>query len=185
MSNNLIHNAFKDRNIQILVDSNDMYSLDDTLHFLEGVRDVPVFWVEEPFKKTFHEGRQLKDWMKKNGFESVLYADGEANPDHNLLSEMVDAGILDVYLSDIYDYGFSKWIKLNIDLKEKGTLSSPHAWGNSLKTNYITHLAAAQGNVVTIEGVTCFSDQIAYGDYKISDGLIYPSNAPGFGMTLL
>ena len=51
-------------------------------------------------------------------------------------------------------------------------LASPHAFGSMLKTNYITHIAAAFGNVITIEGVTCFSDQIEFGDYKISNGKI-------------
>ena len=54
-----------------------------------------------------------------------------------------------------------------------------------LKTNYIAHLAAACGNVVTIEGVTRLSDDIDYGDYKITDGKIGVSEKPGFGMALL
>ena len=63
-------------------------------------------------------------------------------------------------------------------------LSSPHAWGNRLKTNYIAHIAAGLGGVTTIEGVTCFSDDIDYGDYKIVDGRLRVSDAPGFGMKL-
>jgi D-galactarolactone cycloisomerase len=47
------------------------------------------------------------------------------------------------------------------------------------------HLAAAQGNIPTIEGITCFSDDIDYGNYDITDGLISVSDAPGFGMQLL
>ena len=47
------------------------------------------------------------------------------------------------------------------------------------------HLAAGVGNVCTVEGVTCFSDDIDYGDYPIVNGKIRVSDAPGFGMTLL
>ena len=54
-----------------------------------------------------------------------------------------------------------------------------------LKTHYISHLAAGLGNVVTIEGVTCLSDEIDYGDYKIEQGKIKVSDRPGFGMNLL
>jgi L-alanine-DL-glutamate epimerase-like enolase superfamily enzyme len=63
--------------------------------------------------------------------------------------------------------------------------ASPHSWGNMLKTHYNAHLAAACGNVVTIEGVTCLSDDIDFGDYKIVNGKIQVSEMPGFGMKLL
>jgi len=49
----------------------------------------------------------------------------------------------------------------------------------------ILHIAAACGNVVTIEGVTCISDDIDYGDYKIVKGKIQVSDKPGFGMKIL
>ena len=65
------------------------------------------------------------------------------------------------------------------------TLTSPHAWGNRLKTHYIAHLAAGLGNVVTIEGVTCLSDDIDYGHYPLKDGKLHVSEEPGFGMRLL
>ncbi len=70
-------------------------------------------------------------------------------------------------------------------LKKYNMLASPHAFGSMLKTHYIVHMAAACGNVVTIEGVTCISDDIDYGDYKIEDGKIQVSDKPGFGMKLL
>jgi D-galactarolactone cycloisomerase len=63
--------------------------------------------------------------------------------------------------------------------------SSPHCWGNRLKTNYTAHLSAGLGNVCTIEGVTCESDDIDYGDYQINNGKLSVSDAPGFGMKLL
>ena len=62
---------------------------------------------------------------------------------------------------------------------------SPHAWGDQLKTHYATHLAAGLGNISTIEGVTCISDDIDYGNYPIKDGKISVSQKPGFGMKIL
>jgi len=46
--------------------------------------------------------------------------------------------------------------------------ASPHSFRSRLKTNYNAHMAAACGNVVTIEGVTCISDDIDYGEEKIT-----------------
>jgi L-alanine-DL-glutamate epimerase-like enolase superfamily enzyme len=54
-----------------------------------------------------------------------------------------------------------------------------------LKTHYVSHLAAGLDSTAIIEGVTCISDDIDYGDYKIIDGKLNVSDAPGFGMKLL
>ena len=70
-------------------------------------------------------------------------------------------------------------------LKEYYMWASPHAFGSMLKTHYNVHIAAACGNVVTVEGVTCISDDIDFGDYKIENGEIVVSDKPGFGMKLL
>lgn len=181
----LIHENFKDRSIEILVDSNDMYTLDDTIKFLEGIGDVPLFWVEEPFVENLEDGRALRNWMNENGFKNTYYVDGEANPNHEVCLQLGKEKMMDMFLPDIYGLGFTKWIELQKKLKEINMLASPHAWGNRLKTNYIAHIAAAFGNIPTIEGVTCLSDEIDYGNYPIENGKLKVSEDPGFGMKLL
>ena len=181
----LIYQSFQDRNTELLVDANDMYDLKDTIHFLKGINNIPLVWVEEPFREKINEGRELRKWMDTNGYEKTLYADGEADPDFDVCLSLGKEQVLNVFLPDIYDYGFSRWINLMGELKKIGMTSSPHAWGNLLKTRYTTHLAAGIGNVVTIEGVTCLSDDIYYGDYPIINGKVQVSDLPGFGMTLL
>jgi L-alanine-DL-glutamate epimerase-like enolase superfamily enzyme len=167
------------------VDSNDKYTLQDTIDFLKGIGDIPLLWVEEPFRENYEDGKKLRQWMDQNGFKDTLYADGEANTDHDLCMRMGKEGIMNAYLPDIRSYGITWWRNLMPQLKEYNMLASPHAFGSMLKTHYTTHTAAACGNVVTIEGVTCISDDIDYGDYKIKDGKIEVSDAPGFGMKLL
>jgi L-alanine-DL-glutamate epimerase-like enolase superfamily enzyme len=178
-----INGAFP--NIKLLVDSNDKYTLQDTIDFLKGIGDIPLLWVEEPFRENYEDGKKLRKWMDENGFKNTLYADGEANRNHELCLRMGKEEIMNVYLADIRSLGFSRWRRVMGELKSYKMLASPHAFGSMLKTHYITHIAAALGNVVTIEGVTCFSDQIEFGDYKIIDGKIQVSDTPGFGMKLL
>ena len=180
-----IYDSFKNRNTELLVDSNDMYTLEDTISFLKGIGDIPLYWVEEPFREKLEAGRSLRKWMDKNGFEKTFYCDGEANPDFEVCLQLGKEKMMNVFLPDTYGYGFSKWIKLMPELQKMGMLASPHAWGDRLKTNYTAHLAAGLGNVCTIEGVTCLSDDIDYGDYTIVNGKINVSDAPGFGMKLL
>ena len=181
----MIHDEYGDKGVDILVDANDRYSLQDTIDFLKGVKDVPIYWVEEPFRENLETSRELKKWMMANGRENTYYSDGEAKPDYDLVKKLIIEGTLDMHLTDIVNYGFTKWRKLMPFLIKHKTVSSPHAWGNMLKTHYISHLAAGLGNVVTIEGVTCISDEIDFGDYKIAGGKLHVSSKPGFGMKLL
>jgi len=180
-----IYDAFKGKGVELLVDANDMYSLEDTKMFLQGVRDIPLFWFEEPFREERASSRDLRKWMNANGFSDTLYADGEARPDHDQCMALAAESILNVYLKDIYGHGFTNWRGLMPELKKIGTWASPHAWGSLLKTYYTAHLASGLGNIVTIEGVTCFSEDIDFGDYEIKNGKLITSSAPGFGMKLL
>jgi L-alanine-DL-glutamate epimerase-like enolase superfamily enzyme len=181
----LIHEEYKDKDVDILVDANDMYSLKDTMEFLTGIEGIPIYWVEEPFPEAIEQGRKFKEWMMANGRQNTFYADGEANPDHKVCRQLVTEGVLDVYLSDVVGYGFTPWRKLMPFLIEHNAPSSPHAWGSMLKTCYISHIAAGLGNVCTIEGVTCLSEEIDFGDYRITEGKLQVSEQPGFGMKLL
>mgnify|MGYP001177650559 FL=1 len=181
---NKIHETFGKKGLGILVDANDGYSLQDTIDFFEGVNDVPIYWFEEPFREDAQTSRKLKQWMLKNGREKTFYADGEKDPDLELVRELIADGTLDMHLVDIQGYGFTKWRRLIPFLRKHKAMASPHTWGSMLKTHYVSHLAAGLESTAIIEGVTCLSDDIDYGDYKIIDGKLIVSDAPGFGMKL-
>ncbi|MCK5175412.1 MAG: mandelate racemase/muconate lactonizing protein, partial [Planctomycetes bacterium] len=85
----------------------------------------------------------------------------------------------------ICGYGFSNWRKLMPQLIDRAIPTSPHTWGNALKSNYTAHLAAGMGNVLTIEGVTCSSADVDLSGYELADGLLTCPDGPGFGMQLL
>lgn len=170
---------------ELLVDGNDGFTVDTFIRYLEGVKGIKLFWVEEPFAEKRDDLVRLKAWMKENGFGKTFLADGEYRPDVDFVKELCREGILDVCLFDIMSYGFTPWIGLMPALKKMNTLASPHAWGSQLKTYYITHLTGAFGNTCTIEGATCYSDEIDFGKYKIENGRFIPSPDPGFGMKLV
>jgi len=180
----MIYEEFGDE-VDILVDANDMYSLQDTIDFLKGVEGVPIYWMEEPFPENQEDGRKLKDWMMENGREDTYYADGERQPDFEVCMQLARENKLDVYLPDVVGFGFTPWRKLMPSLIELNMVTSPHAWGALMKTHCAAHISAGLGNVCTIEGVTCLSEEIDFGDYKIVDGKLQVSEKPGFGMKLL
>ncbi len=170
--------------VEILVDANDGFTCDETIEYLEGIGDVKLFWIEEPFRETHKDYAQLRAWLKENNKQTLL-ADGEANPDWKVLDQLFTEKLLDVQLVDVVGFGFTPWRKLLKDLIAQGVQSSPHAWGNLLKSHYVAHLAAGLGGIVTIEGVTCTSEDVNLGGYKLKDGKMPVSEEPGFGMKLL
>ena len=170
--------------VEILVDGNDGFTCDEFIEYLEGIGDVKLFWIEEPFRETRKDYARLREWLKENNRQTLL-ADGEARPDWKVLEQLFAEKLLDVQLVDIVGHGFTPWRKLLKSLNEQGVKSSPHAWGHLLKSHYVAHLAAGLGGVVTIEGVTCTSEDVDFGDYTLKEGKLAVSESPGFGMKLL
>jgi L-alanine-DL-glutamate epimerase-like enolase superfamily enzyme len=169
--------------VEILVDGNDGFTADELIEYLEGIGDVKLFWIEEPFRENVADYAKIREWHERHDRKTLL-ADGEADPDWKVLGALTEEKLLDVQLVDIVGHGFTAWRKLMPELKRQQVLASPHAWGSLLKTYYVSHLTAGLGNVVTIEGVTCTSDDVDFGDYRLKDGRLTVSDAPGFGMKL-
>ncbi len=178
----LIAEAFPD--CEILVDGNDGYTVDEFKQYLQGIEGIKLFWIEEPFRETVEDYKKLKTILNEMGIETLL-ADGEASPDHDFIRKLEEMKLVDVHLTDIQDIGFTGWRKLMPGLKKMKVFASPHAWGSQIKTNSVAHLTGALGNTVTIEGVTCISDDADLGNYMLKDGKLIPSADPGFGMKLL
>lgn len=170
--------------VEILVDANDGYTVEGMLRYLEGIGNINLFWIEEPFRESVEGFGKLREWLKEHE-RSTLLADGEASPDWEVLTELSETKLLDVQLVDIVGHGFTAWRKLMPQLKEWGVQASPHAWGDVLKTYYTSHIARGLGNVVTIEGVTCECDGVDFGKYELNEGRLSPSPEPGFGMRLV
>ena len=179
----MVNRYFPD--VDILVDANDGYTVKNFIRYLEQLEDISIWWIEEPFRETVDDFTVLRKWLNDNRKRNTLLADGEARPDLNLALEMGKKQVLDVYLEDIMGYGFTNWRKLMPRLIENGLQASPHNWGDYLKTIYTGHLAGGIGNVVTNEGVTCFSSDIDFGFNRVENGVFIPSSSPGFGVTLL
>jgi L-alanine-DL-glutamate epimerase-like enolase superfamily enzyme len=177
-----IARAFPD--CQLLVDGNDGLSVEQFLRFLDGIGEIPLVWIEEPFVEDERKWRMVYEWTRANGRAETLLADGEQHNDYPLLERLETAGVLQVRLNDILGHGFTAWRQLMPQLITRKTQASPHCWGSGLKTIYTAHLLAALGNAPTIEGVTCSHEHVDFGGNVIRDGKQLVSDQPGFGLTL-
>lgn len=169
--------------VDILVDANDGYSCEDLIEYLERIGQIDLFWIEEPFKENREDYQILRSWLHQHNKKTLL-ADGEASPDYEFIMALLKEKLIDVNLYDICGYGFTAWRALMPILKAINATSSPHAFGSRLKTNYTAHLATGLGNVVTIEGITCASEEIDFGNYTLKNGKLITPPTPGFGMML-
>jgi len=177
-----VADAFPD--CRILVDGNNGFTSDQFIQYLKGIPAVNLFWIEEPFHETVGDYQKLRGFLKTEGITTLL-ADGEADPDQNLLTTLFEKKLLDVHLTDIEGLGFTNWRKLMPKLIKLGAQASPHAWGSLLKSYYTAHLAGGLGNTVTIEGVTSTSDDVDLSGYNVKGGKLIPSSSAGFGMPLI
>lgn len=178
-----IHKKFPD--VELMVDANDGYSVDDSISFLEGIGNTPLYWFEEPFREDEKNNRRLKEYLLKNR-PLTLIADGESMTDIDLLFDLSGKGVLDVWQPDICGYGFTPWRKLMKALEERGWLASPHAWGQVVKTHYCAHIAAAYPfHIPMIEAVLGESEGVDYSGYTLKGGILTVPERPGFGMDLV
>lgn len=178
-----IYKSFPDAGI--MVDANDGYSLADTVAFLEGVKEVPIIWFEEPFREEESADRALREYLDINRPDTLI-ADGESDTDIDLLRNLSEKRLLDVWQPDICGQGFTGWRTLMKELSAKGWVASPHAWGNVVKTHYCLHLAAAYPHHINyIESVLGESEGVDYSGYTLRNGVISIPNKPGFGMDLI
>jgi D-galactarolactone cycloisomerase len=178
----LISKNFPD--CDILVDGNNGFTVDEFLRYLEGIKETSLFWIEEPFQETIKDYAMLNSWLKVHNQQTLL-ADGEAEPDEEVLQNLGSQRIIRVFIQDIAGLGFTSWIRKIQHIKLMGIQASPHAWGSAIKTNYVAHLSGAFGTTATIEGVTCTSDDVDLTGYYLKNGKLVPSSKPGFGMELL
>jgi L-alanine-DL-glutamate epimerase-like enolase superfamily enzyme len=178
----LVAESFPD--CDILVDGNNGFTVDEFIRYLDGIGEIKLFWIEEPFHETIDDYVKLYSWLRSHN-KTPLLADGEASPDEKVLRTLGSQKIINVFLQDIASYGFTRWISMMKEIKAMGILASPHNWGTAVKTNYCAHLAGAFGSTATVEGVTCSSDDVDLTGYKLKEGRLIPSPKPGFGMELL
>lgn len=179
---NRIHDLFP--SLTLMVDANDGYTVQDVKDFLTGIKNVPLYWFEEPLREEEHSFRELKEFMKLHCPETRI-ADGESRTDIPLLTDLAEKRLLDVWQPDICGYGFTAWRKLMKMMVQKGYIGSPHAWGYVAKTNCCAHIAAAYPqNIPYIEAVLGDCEGVDLSGYTLKEGMLTVPDKPGFGMDL-
>ena len=167
----------------ILVDANDGYDVEGICGYLDAVADVGLYWLEEPFLDDADDLAALRGHLDQVS-PATKIADGESDPDLEMLLPIAGRHHLDVLLMDVMSFGLTPWRRIMPTLVELGVAASPHAWGRPLKTIYAAHLAAGLGNVEIVEGVPGSTDGVDTSAHVFADGRLTLADRPGFGLSV-
>ena len=170
---------------KILVDANDALDLNATIELMEGIKDCDIYWIEEAFRENYEDCKALKEYLMKNSPQTMI-ADGEFEYEIEQVEDLARNGYIDVLIMDPESYGFTGWRRKIEACQGTKVKCSPHGWGTAVKTNALTHLAAAFPSVVPIlEGAPdVMVDGVNIADYAMNDGIVTIPDKPGFGMEL-
>ena len=176
---------------EIMVDANDAYTVERMQAYVDAVADVGLYWIEEPFRENEQDFRRLREHLDKRS-PRTLIADGETNPDMELLIHLYKEGLLGVFQMDIqgdhtlgHAFGLTPWRRVMPRLRKIGARISPHAWGLKLKTHYAAQFCAGYPGVACVEGVTDTTEGVDFSGYKLREGKMYLPEKPGFGMDFI
>jgi L-alanine-DL-glutamate epimerase-like enolase superfamily enzyme len=185
----LVRQNFPD--CEILVDANDAYTVQLMLEYVKAVADVGLYWIEEPFRESVADFQILREYLDQVS-PRTLIADGETNPDIDLLLDLNKKGLLGVFQMDIsgdktlgHSYGLTPWRKIMLKINSINGKISPHAWGLKIKTHYAASFCAGYPGVSYVEGITDITEGVDFESYTLSEGYLKVPDKPGFGMDLI
>ena len=166
----------------MMVDANNGYNLNLSKRVLAETADVRLFWLEEAFHEDVVLYRDLKEWLGKEGIETLI-ADGEGQASPSLLDWARD-GVVEVVQYDYFGYGFSRWLETGRRLDEWGVRSAPHHYGGHYG-NYVSgHLAGAIERFTFVEWDEARSPGLNTTAYRVEEGVVTLPAKPGFGLEI-
>jgi L-alanine-DL-glutamate epimerase-like enolase superfamily enzyme len=93
-----IHERFPD--VTLLVDGNNGFTPEVFIQYMEGIEDVPLLWIEEPFQEN-QEGLQKLSAFLDNHKRETYIAEGEAGFNKEFLLNLAAEKLVDVFIPDI------------------------------------------------------------------------------------
>ncbi len=119
-------------------DTSSPWSLKDALNVARALEDLGVYWLEEPLHRGDRAGmRALRSTT------TLRIAGGEMAREPHDLAHLIDDGCLDVLQPDATLVGGITGLRRIADhCAAKGTIFTPHTWGNGIGLLANAHLAA-------------------------------------------
>ncbi len=169
--------------IEILVDANTNYSLDDARRVMPAFEQALVGWLEEPFPPHDHF-----NYLEASRFGSVPLAAGENHFTRFEFTQALTSGILGFVQPDLSKAGGITETMRIAHLASAWKISvNPHTSATGINMVATLHVLSSVDNPGFFEGdVTIynpFRDDLVGTPYKLdSDGCVHSLDKPGLGV---
>jgi len=166
--------------VDLMVDAHGTFSPPDAIAFARDVESCRIRWFEEPVSADDRAGAQ-----RVRAATQVPIAAGESEFTRFDFVDLVERGIADVLQPDLAICGGPTEGRRIAALAESHQLElAPHCWGSALSFAAGTTLALASPSARVVEfslGANPFLHEMFRGANLPVDGVVHPSDAPGFG----
>jgi len=167
---------------RILIDANMGTTLNISQEILRRCADVGVFWFEEPFAEDAAINQALKEFIRKNDYDTLV-ADGEFAPPPNYFT-IVEQGWIDLVQHDFHAYGLTWWRHTADRIEPWGARCAPHTWGSIIERYAHAHFAASVPNYSLLEAAPADMPGIVLDGWEMRDGKLIVPDTPGSGFDL-
>ena len=167
--------------IELMVDANEAWNINEALKFCDGVKDLGLLWLEEPLEPD--DMISLKELCART---NVPIAAGENEYTKYGINELLNAGIRYMNADVTRVGGITEWMKAAAICQTRNIPIAPH----SIPELHVT-CAACAPNAPFVEywlsnhqGQEMFAEVFARANKEIyvGDGLLSPLDVPGMGL---
>lgn len=167
--------------IDLMVDANEAWNINESLQFCDGVKDMGIVWIEEPLEPD--DMVSLKELCSRT---NIPIAAGETEYSKYGMNELLNAGIRYLNADVTRVGGITEWMKTAAICQTRNIPIVPH----SIPELHVTCGACAP-NTPFIEywlpnhpGQELYAQVFAKTneEMRVKDGILSPRNVPGLGL---
>jgi D-galactarolactone cycloisomerase len=170
-------------NVEILVDGNTNYALEDVRRVMPSFKECRIGWLEEPFPP--HDHRSYREAASLGG---VPLAAGENHFTRFDFTRLIEDGVVQFVQPDLSKAGgVTETIRIAAMASAWKLSLNPHTSATGINMAASIHLLASVDNAGYFEGDVArhnpFRDEIGGAPYKVDRaGCVQPLDRPGHGI---
>ncbi len=170
--------------INIMVDSNQIWSVQEAIDWMIALKEFNIIWIEEPTAPDLIDGhKQIKDVLNRDGIEVVT---GENCPNSHIAAQFISSGAVNRFQIDACRViGPAENMLIMLVAKKFNIPICPHAGGSGLD-ELVPHLSAwnyirlnANQEKVIVEQVG-FCSKFFENPSVVENGKVKLSKIPGY-----
>lgn len=169
--------------VKLMVDGNNGFDLSGAMRLFREIGQFDIYWAEEMFPETVEDYRVFRDFLRENGWNTLI-ADGETQGEVAPLLPIMEAGLLDALQLDINRVGLTEWKRLAALCQQHHCCGAPHTWSSQFGLFISLHLGRAFDNFLAHEVPAYNVDAILPAGIEWYGGQYHFTGMPGWGVVV-